>query len=70
MIAKAVRFLAEQGFLTLVSAEGVALPQYAALPLQVRELAANAAFRELLELGVVTVADPSGSLRVVNSDQL
>jgi hypothetical protein len=34
---------------------------------QVRELAAERAFAELLDLGVVAVTDPSGSLRAVSS---
>ena len=71
MVAKAVRFLAEQGFLVLVSDEGGGTyrttPRY---QVQVRELAANSAFRELLSLGVVTVSDPSGSLSSVNGDTL
>jgi hypothetical protein len=71
MVAKAVRFLAEQGFLVLVGEEGSGTyrttPRY---QVQVRELAANSAFRELLSLGVVTVADPSGTLHTVNSDTL
>jgi hypothetical protein len=71
MIAKAVRFLAEQGFLALVSPEGGgtyrSTPRYR---LQVRELAANAAFRELLDLGVITVSDPSGSLHVLDGEHL
>jgi hypothetical protein len=71
MISKAVRFLAEQGFLALVSPEGGgtyrSTPRYR---LQVRELAADAAFRELLDLGVITVADPSGSLHVLDGEYL
>lgn len=68
VIAKAARFLSEQGFLTLISSEGGGTyrttPRYR---LQVRELAANAAFRELLELNVVVVASPAGSLHVLGS---
>jgi hypothetical protein len=71
MVAKAVRFLAEQGFLMLVGDEGGgtyrSTPRY---QVQVRELAANSAFRELLSLGVVAISDPTGTLRAVHSDTL
>lgn len=69
MITKAVRFLAEQGFLVPVGDEGGGTyrttPRY---QVQVRELAANSAFRELLELGVVTAGAPG--LRVLAVDTL
>ncbi|MCK2239250.1 MULTISPECIES: hypothetical protein [unclassified Crossiella] len=65
MIAKALKFLAEQGLMVGVSNEqgGVfrTTPRY---QVQVRELAGQRAFTELLELGVVPVTDPGGSLRV------
>lgn len=68
IIAKALRFLAEQGFLAKTSDEygGTyrTTPRY---QVQVRELAAERAFAELLELGVVSVTDPSGSLRSASS---
>ena len=68
VIAKALRFLADQGFLARVSDEygGTyrTTPRY---QVQVRELAAERAFAELLGLGVITVTDPSGSLHVVSS---
>jgi hypothetical protein len=38
--------------------------------IQVRELAADSAFEELLELGVVAVGDANGSLRPSISDTL
>ena len=67
VIAKALRFLADQGFLARVSDEygGTyrSTPRY---QVQVRELAAERAFAELLDLGVVTVTDPSGSLHAVS----
>lgn len=68
IIAKALRFLADQGFLARVSDEygGTyrTTPRY---QVQVRELAAERAFTELLDLGVVVVTDPSGSLHAVSS---
>ena len=68
VIAKALRFLADQGFLARVSDEygGTyrTTPRY---QVQVRELAAERAFAELLDLGVVAVTDPSGSLHAVPS---
>lgn len=68
MITKALRFLADQGFLLKASEEDGGTyrttPRY---QVQVRELAAEQAFTELLELGVVSVTDPSGSLRSVPS---
>lgn len=70
MVSKAMRFLSEQGFLTAVSdADGVyrTTPRYS---VQVRELAAERAFAELLDLGVVTVSDGSGSLHAVAAEVL
>jgi hypothetical protein len=68
VIAKALRFLADQGFLAKASDEygGTyrTTPRY---QVQVRELAAEQAFAELLELGVVSVTDPSGSLHSVSA---
>lgn len=66
MISKAMRFLSDQGFLIMSSGEGggtfSTTPRYR---VQVRELAAEGAFAELLELGVVTVTDPAGTLHVL-----
>ena len=68
VIAKALRFLADQGFLARVSDEydGTyrTTPRY---QVQVRELAAERAFAELLDLAVVAVTDPSGSLHATSS---
>lgn len=68
MITKALKFLAEQGLLTHVSAEQGGTyrttPRY---QVQVRELASLRAFEELLELGVIAVGSPTGSLRSVDS---
>ncbi|MFI1917246.1 hypothetical protein [Nocardia sp. NPDC020380] len=77
MITKAMKFLADQGFLLVVSNETGGLyrttPRY---QVQVRELGAVRAFDELLALGVVAVpgatsslhfsaaADPGGTERV------
>lgn len=64
MVARALRFLAEQGFLVPVGSEQGGTyrttPRY---QVQVRELAADAAFDELLELGVVSVGQSAGTLR-------
>jgi hypothetical protein len=63
IIARALRFLADQGFLVKMSDEQDGTyrttPRY---QVQVRELAAQRAFDELLALQVVPVADPAGSL--------
>jgi hypothetical protein len=65
ILTKALRFLADQGFLVKVNDEygGTyrTTPRY---QVQVRELAAERAFAEFLELGVVRVTDWSGSLHV------
>jgi len=66
MITKAMRFLADQGFLVAAGGEGGGTfrttPRY---QVQVRELAVDATLAELLELGVITITDPGGSLRAV-----
>jgi hypothetical protein len=66
MITKALRFLTDQGFLAAAGGEGGGTyrttPRY---QVQVREVAADAAFGELLDLGVVSVTDPGGSLRTL-----
>ncbi|MEV6639623.1 hypothetical protein [Amycolatopsis sp. NPDC051371] len=66
IITKALRFLTDQGFLVFRNAEDGGsyrtTPRYQE---QVREVAASAAFRELLDLEVVSITDPSGSLAVV-----
>ncbi|GAB2770704.1 hypothetical protein JOM49_006695 [Amycolatopsis magusensis] len=71
MVARALRFLADQGFLVQVSAEQGGTyrttPRY---QIQVRELAADLAFEELLALGVLEVADGGGTLRATISDTL
>ena len=71
MVSRALRFLADQGFLVQVSSEQGGTyrttPRY---QVQVRELAADSAFEELLELGVVAVGDSGGSLRPSISDTL
>jgi hypothetical protein len=63
IISRALRFLTEQGFLSRVSDEQDGTyrttPRY---QVQVRELAAQRAFDELLRLQVVPVTDPAGSL--------
>ena len=64
MVARALRFLAEQGFLVPVASEPDGLYRTThRYQIQVRELAADRAFQELLALGVVSIADGSGRLR-------
>jgi hypothetical protein len=64
MVARALGFLADQGFLTRQGDEGGGTfrttPRY---QVQVRELAASRAFEELLRLGLAVPGDGSGSLR-------
>lgn len=71
MISRALRFLAEQGFLVQVNADDGGTyrttPRY---QVQVRELAADAAFTELLELDVVAVSGEHGSLRAGTTETL
>jgi hypothetical protein len=68
IIAKALRFLADQGFLVRMSDEQDGTyrttPRY---QVQVRELAAQRAFDELLALQVVPVTDPAGSLHTMQT---
>jgi hypothetical protein len=66
VISKALRFLADQGFLVKMSdADGGTYRTTPRYQVQVRELAAERAFAELLALRVITVTDPSGSLHTV-----
>lgn len=71
MVTRAMRFLVEQGFLVHVSDEQGGTyrttPRY---QVQVRELAADAAFDELLALDVVSVAVGGGTLRQASSETL
>lgn len=71
MVARALRFLAEQGFLVPAGgeSEGVYRTTHR-YQVQVRELAADNAFAELLELGVVNVPEPGGTLRTSTVDTL
>jgi hypothetical protein len=67
IVGKALRFLADQGFLVQVgTADGQAgsgtFRTTARYQVQVRELAARRAFDELLELGVVPVTSTLGTL--------
>ncbi len=63
MVTKAVRFLVEQGFLMQRAKDTtgtyLTAPKY---QVQVRELAATAAFRELLDMEVISITPPSGTL--------
>jgi hypothetical protein len=68
MVAKALAYLADQGFLTKQSddEDGTyrTTPRY---QVQVRELAETAAYEELLALGVSAITDGTGSVYVVPS---
>lgn len=68
IISKALRFLADQGFLVKTSDEQGGTyrttPRY---QVQVRELAAQRAFDELLALQIVPVTDPAGSLHTLRA---
>ncbi|MCU1491635.1 MAG: rane protein [Acidimicrobiaceae bacterium] len=67
VIGKALRFLVEQGFLVKMSdADGGTYRTTPRFQVQVRELAAERAFAELLALQVITVTDPSGSLHTAS----
>lgn len=61
IVGKALRFLADQGFLVATGTDGVyrTTPRY---QVQVRELAAQRAFDELLELGVLPAPAAAASL--------
>ncbi|MEV7022337.1 hypothetical protein [Kitasatospora sp. NPDC093558] len=70
MVRRALNVLTEYGFLVPVgeSSDGNyrTTPRY---QLQVRELAAGNAFRELLKLGAVPMTDTNGTLRVVPDER-
>ncbi|WP_018501933.1 hypothetical protein [Parafrankia discariae] len=69
IIARAMSFLADSGCLVAVSEQaGGTFRTTARYQIQVRELAADAALEELLDLGVVTVADGSGGVRVLEAE--
>ena len=69
IVGKALRFLAEQGFLVAINDSGTyrTTPRY---QVQVRELAAQRTFDELLELGVLPVTGATGSLQTHSRDAL
>lgn len=63
MISKAMRFLAEHGFLSPVNGDdGDTYRTTVRYQIQVRELAAEQAFDELIALGVIGVGRPTASL--------
>ena len=66
IVGKALRFLADQGFLVAVGTEGGVYRTTPRYQVQVRELAAQRAFDELLQLGVLPVATAGGALRAPN----
>jgi hypothetical protein len=69
IVTRALRFLAEQGFLVAVGDSGAyrTTPRY---QVQVRELAAQRTFDELLELNVLPAPTAEASLHVAHSDSL
>ncbi|WAL63066.1 hypothetical protein ORV05_18680 [Amycolatopsis cynarae] len=71
MVSRALRFLAEQGFLVQAGTEqGGTYRTTGRYQVQVRELAADSAFEELLALGVVAVPESGGTLRPSLPDTL
>lgn len=70
IVARALRFLADQGFLVAVGADSGTYRTTPRYQVQVRELAAQRTFDELLELGVLPAAPAEGSLRVTDSEAL
>lgn len=70
IVGRALRFLAEQGFLVAVGSDSGTYRTTPRYQVQVRELAAQRAFDELLELGVLPAGSPAGSLHVGPSDVL
>lgn len=70
IVGKALRFLAEQGFLVAVSGDGGTYRTTPRYQVQVRELAAQRTFDELLELGVLPVTGATGSLATHSRDTL
>jgi hypothetical protein len=70
IVARALRFLAEQGFLVAVGGDSGTYRTTPRYQVQVRELASQRTFDELLELGVLPAVSAEGSLRVAPSDTL
>ncbi|HEY2203406.1 MAG TPA: hypothetical protein VGH99_02860 [Pseudonocardia sp.] len=68
--ARALRFLAEQGFLVVVDADAGVYRTTPRYQVQVRELASARAFDELLELGVLPAATAGGTLSAAATDSL
>lgn len=62
IVGKALRFLADQGFLIAVGTDPGTFRTTPRYQVQVRELAAQRAFDELLELGVLPVTSSAGTL--------
>lgn len=70
IVARALRFLTEQGFLVAVGGDSGTYRTTPRYQIQVRELAAQRAFDELMELGVLPAPSAEGSLHVAASDVL
>ncbi len=70
IVGKALRFLAEQGFLVAASGDEATYRTTPRYQVQVRELAAQRTFDELLELGVIPVTGATGTLATTSPDTL
>jgi hypothetical protein len=70
IVGKALRFLADQGFLVAAGDDGGTYRTTPRYQVQVRELAAQRTFDELLELGVLPVTGATGSLQTRSRDTL
>jgi hypothetical protein len=68
--ARALRFLAEQGFLVAVGGDSGVYRTTPRYQVQVRELAAQRTFDELLELGVLPATSSEASLHVAAAETL
>lgn len=70
IVGKALRFLADQGLLVAVSGSDAGYRTTPRYQVQVRELAAQQMFDELLELGVVPATGDVGTLAAAQPDTL
>lgn len=70
IVSKALRFLADQGFLVAAAGDEAVYRTTPRYQVQVRELAAQRTFGDLLELGVIPVTGATGSLATTGRDEL